>query len=1144
MNLRDLLPVYAKNARLKAMERLLAENGPKTVFCEGLCASSLPFVLATLSFKTDRSRVFLCVLDDEESAGYFYQDLVSLLDKEHVFFFPSSFKRAVRYARRDVANELLRTEVTEHLANLHSGGRKAKKGGHHFVITYPSALAERVAARDTIENHTLHVGVGQQYDLTELSTRLIELGFRRTDYVYEPGDFAVRGGLLDVYSYASELPYRIDFFGDEVESIRTFQLESQLSEEIKSEVSIISSGGMGNDGAKVPFSHLIPEDTIVLTRSMSDISLCLNDVYENGFSHQAMQAAAEEGNDGENYVKDFDKTQILAPADEIMGRLEACRRILLRNDGTNETDAAHIVFNVHPQPVYHKDFDLVRSSFSDFTQRKYSLYILADSEKQLERLQDILQNDESVEEYRRVAFVPVKNTLHEGFYDDDAHVCFFTDHQIFDRYHQYSVGAEPVRNGKMALTLKELREFQIGDFVVHIDHGVGQFLGLVRMPSQDGTLREVIKIGYKNNDMVYVSIHALHKVSKYKGRDGEPPRLSQLGTGAWDRIKERTKNKIKDIARDLIRLYSQRKQQEGFQFSRDSFLQQELEAGFAYEDTPDQNKVTREVKEDMESNRPMDRLVCGDVGFGKTEVAVRAAFKAACDNKQVAVLVPTTVLALQHYNTFRSRLKNFPVTVDYLTRARTAKQTKELLENLAAGKTDIVIGTHRLIGKNVKFKELGLLIIDEEQKFGVAVKEKLRQMKVNVDTLTMSATPIPRTLQFSLMGARDFSVMQTPPPNRFPIQTEVLPFSHEVIADAIGFELSRNGQVFFVTNRVAALPNLKALVEKYVPNVRVAVGHGQMPPEQLERTVIDFINHEYDVLISTTIVENGIDIPNANTIIVDAAHTFGLSDLHQMRGRVGRSNRKAFCFLLSPPLSLLKDDARRRLQAIETFSDLGSGINIAMQDLEIRGAGNLLGAEQSGFIADLGFEAYQKILGQALSELKTDEFAELYTQEQQKSLVLDGTFFVDDCSVETDTNAYFPETYVPGATERMLLYRELDNLKTQEEVQAFRLRMLDRFGEMPTEGEELLCIVPLRTLARKCGVERLSLHRGKLILYFVSQRESTFYQSETFGKVIDYAMNHLRSCKLDENQGKRRMIVASVQSMRQTLEILRGILGE
>ncbi|MBQ7539893.1 MAG: DEAD/DEAH box helicase, partial [Bacteroidaceae bacterium] len=557
-----------------------------------------------------------------------------------------------------------------------------------------------------------------------------------------------------------------------------------------------------------------------------------------------------------------------------------------------------------------------------------------------------------------------------------------------------------------------------------------------------------------------------------------------------------------------------------------------------------QNKVTREVKEDMESNRPMDRLVCGDVGFGKTEVAVRAAFKAACDNKQVAVLVPTTVLALQHYNTFRSRLKNFPVTVDYLTRARTAKQTKELLENLAAGKTDIVIGTHRLIGKSVKFKDLGLLIIDEEQKFGVAVKEKLRQMKVNVDTLTMSATPIPRTLQFSLMGARDFSVIQTPPPNRFPIQTEVLPFSHEVIADAIGFELSRNGQVFFVTNRVAALPNLKALVEKYVPNVRVAVGHGQMPPEQLERTVIDFINHEYDVLISTTIVENGIDIPNANTIIVDAAHTFGLSDLHQMRGRVGRSNRKAFCFLLSPPLSLLKDDARRRLQAIETFSDLGSGINIAMQDLEIRGAGNLLGAEQSGFIADLGFEAYQKILGQALSELKTDEFAELYTQEQQKSLVLDGTFFVDDCSVETDTNAYFPETYVPGATERMLLYRELDNLKTQEEVQTFRLRMLDRFGEMPTEGEELLCIVPLRTLARKCGVERLSLHRGKLILYFVSQLDSAFYQSETFGKVIDYAMNHLRSCKLDENQGKRRMTVASVQSMRQALEILRGILGE
>ena len=1155
MLLKELLPVYAKSTRLKAMERLLAENGVETVFCEGLCASALPVVLASLSFRAASSGVFLCVMDDEESAGYFYQDLVSLLDKEHVFFFPSSFKRSVRYARRDVANELLRTEVIECLSKLiseqaapssvkhksDSGGNASANGRHYFIVTYPDALAERVAARDTIENHTLRLQVGQQYDLVELSDRLLELGFRRKDYVYEPGDFAVRGSLLDVYSYASELPFRIDFFGDEVDSIRTFQVDSQLSVETKSDISILSAGGIGQGGAKVPFSQLIPDDTILLTRSMTDIALCLQQIYEQGFSQQVIQAAAEEQDADENRLNDFDKAQVLAPAAEIMERLKQCRRVLLRQDEEYNRNAGHISFNVHPQPVYHKNFDLLRSSFSDFIQQQYSLYILADSEKQLERLHDILETEEGVQEFQRVAFIPVLHTLHEGFYDDDAHVCFFTDHQIFDRYHQYSVGAEPVRNGKMALTLKELREFRIGDFVVHIDHGVGQFLGLVRMPAQDGTMREVIKIGFKNNDVVYVSIHALHKVSKYKGRDGEPPRLSQLGTGAWEKMKERTKNKIKDIARDLIRLYSQRKQQDGFRFSRDSFLQHELEAGFAYEDTPDQNKVTREVKEDMESSRPMDRLVCGDVGFGKTEVAVRAAFKAACDNKQVAVLVPTTVLALQHFKTFQSRLRNFPVTVDYLTRARTAKQTKELLDNLASGKLNIVIGTHRLIGKGVKFKDLGLLIIDEEQKFGVAVKEKLRQMKVNVDTLTMSATPIPRTLQFSLMGARDFSVIQTPPPNRYPIQTEVLPFSHEVIADAVGFELSRNGQVFIVTNRVAALPNLKALVEKYVPNVRVAVGHGQMPPEQLERTIIDFINHEYDVLISTTIVENGIDIPNANTIIVDAAHTFGLSDLHQMRGRVGRSNRKAFCFLLAPPLSLLKDDARRRLQAIETFSDLGSGISIAMQDLEIRGAGNLLGAEQSGFIADLGFETYQKILGQALSELKTDEFAELYTEAQRSTLHLDGKFFVDECSIETDRNAYFPETYVPGVAERMQLYRELDNLKTQEEVDAFRQRMLDRFGDMPHEGEELLCIVPLRSMARQCGVERLVLRGGKLILYFVSQRDSAFYQSEVFGKVIDYAMQHLHTCKLDEKQGKRRMTVAAVPDVQHALHVFRNI---
>ena len=738
-------------------------------------------------------------------------------------------------------------------------------------------------------------------------------------------------------------------------------------------------------------------------------------------------------------------------------------------------------------------------------------------------------------------FTAVERTIHEGFTDDDLKISCFTDHQIFDRFHKYNLRSDHARDAKMALTLKELMQFEPGDYVVHIDHGVGRFAGLVRVAGADGSMQEMIKLTYQNDDVVFVSIHSLHKVSKYKGKEGEPPHLSRLGTGAWDKLKERTKKKIKDIARDLIKLYSRRREEKGFAFSHDSFMQHELEAGFAYEDTPDQLRVTQEVKADMEGSRPMDRLVCGDVGFGKTEIAVRAAMKAAADNKQVAVLVPTTVLALQHYNTFASRLKDFPVRVDYLSRARTTQQTKAILKDLEEGKINIIIGTHKLIGKTVKWHDLGLLIIDEEQKFGVSVKEKLRQLKVNIDTLTMSATPIPRTLQFSLMGARDFSVMQTPPPNRRPIQTEVHTFSHEIIADAVNFEMSRNGQVYIVTNRISALPNLAHLVTKYVPDARVAVGHGQMPPAELEKIILGFVNYDYDVLISTTIVENGIDVPNANTIIVDAAHHFGLSDLHQMRGRVGRSNRKAFCYLLAPPLALLKDDARRRLQAIENFSDLGSGIHIAMQDLDIRGAGNLLGAEQSGFIADLGYETYQKILSEAVTELKNDEFADLYADELKAGAQLSGDVFVDDCSVECDLKAYFPEDYVPGSSERMLLYRELDALNTDEQLAAFRRRMEDRFGPLPPEGEELLLIAPLRRLGRRAGAERITLKSGRMMLYFVSNTDSPFYRSETFGRIINYATTNFRRCKLDEQKGKRRMTVRDIKSVQQALNIMQQL---
>ena len=737
----------------------------------------------------------------------------------------------------------------------------------------------------------------------------------------------------------------------------------------------------------------------------------------------------------------------------------------------------------------------------------------------------------------------MERTLHEGFADNALRLCIFTDHQLFDRFHKYNLKSDKARSGKVALSLKELNQFTPGDYVVHTDHGVGRFSGLVRIPNGD-TTQEVMKLVYQNEDVVFVSIHSLHKVSKYKGKDGEAPRLNKLGTGAWEKLKERTKTKIKDIARDLIRLYSQRREEKGFQFSVDSFLQRELEASFIYEDTPDQSKATADVKADMESNRPMDRLVCGDVGFGKTEVAVRAAFKAVADNKQVAVLVPTTVLAYQHFQTFKDRLKDLPCKVEYLSRARTAAQAKAVIKGLAAGDVNILIGTHRILGKDIQFKDLGLLIIDEEQKFGVSVKEKLRQLKVNVDTLTMTATPIPRTLQFSLIGARDLSVIQTPPPNRYPIQTEVHTFNEEVIADAINFEMSRNGQVFLVNNRISNLPELKAMIERHIPDCRIAIGHGQMEPTELEKIIFGFVNYDYDVLIATTIIESGIDIPNANTIIINQAQNFGLSDLHQMRGRVGRSNKKAFCYLLAPPLSSLTPEARRRLQAIENFSDLGSGIHIAMQDLDIRGAGNMLGAEQSGFIADLGYETYQKILTEAVHELKTDEFADLYAEElKAEGGVISGEQFVDECQVESDLELLLPATYVTGSSERMLLYRELDSLTLDKDVEAFRNRLIDRFGPVPSETEELLRIVPLRRLAARLGAEKVFLKGGRMSLFFISNPESPYYQSQAFGKVIAYMMKYTRRCDLREQNTRRSMLVKDVKNVETAVGVLQEIVA-
>ena len=979
------------------------------------------------------------------------------------------------------------------------------------VVTYPDALAEKVVSRKELSDKTLKLGVGERVDSTFVTDVLHSYGFEYVDYVYEPGQYAVRGSIIDVFSFSSECPYRIDFFGDEVESIRTFEVDSQLSREKKDSIVIVPDLAV-TGMASTSFLDFIPRDAVLAMRDFLWLRERIQSVHDEALTPQAIAVQEAEENGGITLEgKLIDGSEFTVHALDF-------RRLEFGNKPTGTADAT-VSFDVTAQPIFHKNFDLAAASFQEYQEKGYSLYICSDSTKQTDRIRAIFEDRGD-----KISFIAVERTLHEGFADNELRLCVFTDHQLFDRFHKYNLKSDKARSGKVALSLKELNQFTPGDYVVHTDHGVGRFSGLVRIPNGD-TTQEVMKLVYQNDDVVFVSIHSLHKVSKYKGKEGEPPRLNKLGTGAWEKLKERTKTKIKDIARDLIKLYSQRREEKGFAYSPDSFLQRELEASFIYEDTPDQSKATAEVKADMERDRPMDRLVCGDVGFGKTEVAIRAAFKAVADNKQVAVLVPTTVLAYQHFQTFRERLKGLPCRVEYLSRARTAAQAKAVLKGLSDGEVGILIGTHRILGKDVHFKDLGLLIIDEEQKFGVSVKEKLRQLKVNVDTLTMTATPIPRTLQFSLMGARDLSVISTPPPNRYPIQTELHTFNEEIIADAINFEMSRNGQVFFVNNRIANLPELKAMILRHIPDCRIAIGHGQMEPSELEQIILGFVNYDYDVLLATTIIESGIDIPNANTIIINQAQNFGLSDLHQMGGRVGRSNKKAFCYLLAPPLSSLTPEGKRRLQAIENFSDLGSGIHIAMQDLDIRGAGNMLGAEQSGFIADLGYETYQKILSEAVHELKTDEFAELYADEIKGEGAVSGEQFVEECQVESDLELLLPATYVTGSSERMLLYRELDGLTLDRDVDAFRSRLEDRFGPVPPETEELLRIVPLRRLAARLGAEKVFLKAGRMTLFFVSNPESPFYQSQAFGKVIDYMMKYTRRCDLREQNERNSMLI-------------------
>ena len=1156
MLLTELLTVCGKGAPAKALLRMMDKRTARRSCIEGLTASSLALYYAAATIlraakgskdtasdagtaKGTDTPSTIFIMRDADEAGYLYQDLCRMLGEDGILYFPSSYKRAVKFGQRDTAGEMLRTETLTGLSN--------RQGASCTIVTYPAALAEMVISRSELDDRQITLGKGQTIPITDVEHQLRELGFVERDYVYEPGQFAIRGSIIDVYSFSSEDPYRIDFFDDDIDTIRTFDVESQLSKEMLDAITIVPHLDK-TASEKVSLLELLPPDSLIITPDMGYATDAIDYIYKEGYSQQAMSDRLSNATEVEkaDIMRELNAERNLCPASRFSQQAAQMRWIELRPSASADCS---VTFHTLPQPLFHKNFDLLAQTLFDYHARGYKCYIVSDSTKQHERLAEIFNGiqigDGCVSDF--LNDWRISGSLHEGFIDDDMKMLLFTDHQIFERFHKYQLKAQSAKRGKMALTLKELQEMEPGDFIVHVDFGIGKFGGLVRIPGINGSndFQEVIRIIYAKGDKVDVSIHSLYKISKYRRSDtGEPPRLSTLGTGAWDRIKERAKKRIKDIARDLIKLYAKRRHEKGFAFSADTYLQHELEGSFLYEDTPDQMKATQEVKHDMEQARPMDRLVCGDVGFGKTEVAVRAAFKAACDNKQVAVLVPTTVLAFQHYKTFSKRLDGLPVTVDYLTRARTPKQTKDVLERLANGRIDILVGTHRMLTKAVKWKDLGLLIIDEEQKFGVSTKEKLRQLKTNVDTLTMSATPIPRTLQFSLMGARDMSIMRTPPPNRQPIDTMVATFSPELVSDAINFEMSRDGQVYFVCHRIATLEKMRTIIERHVPDCRIAIGHGQMKPEELEKIIIGFINHEYDVLLSTTIVENGIDIPNANTIIISDANHFGLSDLHQMRGRVGRSNRKAFCYLLAPPLAYLPTESRRRLEALETFADLGSGFNLAMQDLDIRGAGNLLGAEQSGFMEDLGYETYQKILSQAVNELKNDEFQDLYREQIEEGEDLTGDDFVDDCNIESDLQMYFPDSYVPGSSERMILYRELDSIHTDADLQAYRKRMEDRFGPVPPEGEELMMVVLLRRLGRRLGCERLILKQHQLQMQFVSNEDSMFYKSKFFEGILAYVQAHPKICDFKVIGGHNRLIIKNIPTATAATQVLKEMGGK
>ena len=1108
---REQLAQFAAGS--KALGRLCREykNRSATVHLEELVGGALSFYAAAAVAESGGVHVF--VAEDRDAAAYLLNDFYNLLDERQVYFFPSSWKRSAAYGAEDAQGVVQRT-ATMHAVRNFSGK------GYLVVCTCPEALAERVADAEALQRETITVRVGDRISIEVLEQALVDASFTRVDFVYEPGQYSVRGGIVDVFSYSESKPYRLDFFGDEVDSIRRFNISSQLSSDRLERVEIIPDLNAGTPAAaKVSFARFAGAEASWWFYDADFVLRRVNDIRRRTLSDM-------------EHPDEIDS--LLTSRNSLVADLSGSRIFLLRDNLPERPAAATVKFATSPQPKFNKNFEMLADDMIRGALRGYDTYILSENKAQVERLENIFHQIGRGQAVVR----SLSTTLHEGFVDNDLKLCLYTDHQIFDRYQRYRINGEIRRDEQM--TVAELNQLRPGDYVVHIDHGVGRFDGLVKIAAGDGRMQEAIKLVYKDGDVLFVNVHSLHRISRYKSGDGEPPKVYKLGNGAWQKLKNATKKAVKDISRELIALYAKRKASKGYAFSHDSYLQHELEASFRWEDTPDQQSATAAIKKDMESDQPMDRLVCGDVGFGKTEVAIRAAFKAAVDGKQVAVLVPTTILALQHYRSFTERLRDFPVRVEYINRTKSTKEVSQIREDLASGKIDILIGTHKMLGKQIVFRDLGLLIIDEEQKFGVAAKEKLTEMSVSVDTLTLTATPIPRTLQFSLMGSRDLSVISTPPPNRQPILTESHVFSEEIIRDAVEAELARGGQVYFVHNRVEDLPALQGLITRLCPKARVAVGHGKMPAEQLEKLIMDFIYGEFDVLVSTTIVENGIDLPNANTIIVDNAQNFGLSDLHQLRGRVGRSNQKGYCYLLSPPDELLSSDARRRLRAIEEFSDLGSGFNIAMQDLDIRGAGNLLGAEQSGFIADIGFETYQKIMNEAVAELRAEglHVPGLSDGEQE---VVEQMRFIDDAHIDIEVEAALPDAYVSQQAERLKLYRELDSTKDEEALQAFESRLADRFGPLPRAAKELLNVVRLRWEAIRLGMERVKVKNGLMIVHFVGEENSPFYKSEAFMTLLQRVTQRPDRFVLKQHNNRLAMTVRNVKDVEDAYKTLQQL---